>query len=94
MSQMHPAVRTPSLWTVRPDAADTIRDARKANGLTQTDLGCMLGAPLASAQGVISRLERGDLRIEVVIQAAAILGLEIDDVLERQPVKPPGFPFA
>lgn len=75
--------RTTPLWAVRLDAADTIRDARKRRGLTQRDLGLLLGLSLDSAQTTISRLERGDVaRMEIVVNAAAALGLGLTDVLE------------
>lgn len=72
----------PKRWVVRADAGSTIRGSRKALGLSQRDLGLALGYSLDTAQTAVSRLERGDARIDLILQAAAALGIPQLDVLE------------
>jgi HTH-type transcriptional regulator/antitoxin HipB len=50
-----------------------IRQARKAEGLTQSDLGHRIGQP----QSAVSRIERGgDLRLSTLLEMARVLELE------------------
>lgn len=69
-------------WAVRSDAGETIRERRRSLGLTQRDLGLLLGYGMDAGQTTVSRIEKGEGRLDVVLQASAALGLDTLDVLE------------
>jgi transcriptional regulator with XRE-family HTH domain len=74
-------------WYVRPDAGQVLREARKRRGLTQKDLGLILGQPLERAQSYVSKLEAGQLGYEAVDNAAYALQLSRPEVMElRSPL--------
>ena len=56
--------------------AQTLKDARKAQGLSQADLGAKAGIP----QSHISKVENGDvdLRISSLVELARVLKLELE----------------
>lgn len=72
-------------WYVRPNAGQVLRCARKERGLTQRDLGLLLGQPLERAQSYVSKLEAGQLGFEAVFNAATALQLDVPDVMELRP---------
>jgi transcriptional regulator with XRE-family HTH domain len=67
---------------VRPDAGREIRLSRVSQGLSQAELGVMMGYSISTGQVVVSNLESGrSANVEQAINAAGALGLSLDAVI-------------
>lgn len=70
-------------FRARPDAPAKIRASREAQGLTQVQLGRLLLYPTdAAGQRAVTRVELGEAGLEGVMNAAAALGLKLEEVIE------------
>lgn len=69
------------VYSTGMDAGSLIRERRRANGLTQSQLALRAG----STQAAISRLERGEISptIETINRLLAVMGEEADIVVQR-----------
>lgn len=70
-------------YRVRPEGPSKIRAAREKQGLTQVQLGRLLLYPTdAAGQRAVTRVELGEAGLEGVMNAAAALGLSLEEVIE------------
>lgn len=70
-------------YVVRDDAGHKIKTAREAAGLSQSGLGVLMLAPSETAgQQIVKRIEHGTSIMEHVMNAAAALGMKLEEVIE------------
>lgn len=69
-------------FRVRDGAGRALRIARAAMGLSQAELGVMMGHAIRPGQSIVSKLEAGHGSVEQYMNAAAALGLSLEAVIE------------